>query len=113
MPIASFLSDSGWYPKGASVATTVGMWKPLTHDGVTYESREDWNAYKAVVERNTGQKIVEVSNSDRHERADFHKHRAWEARRARGIDSQQWAEIVRERKNGYDPISGRHFGRSQ
>lgn len=99
---------AGWLPVGVRVVNyTTQMWKPLKHDGVTYESREDWEAYKSVVERNTGQKIVETSNSDRHVRADEFRHRAWATRQAHGLDSTQWREVISERQRGYDPLSGR------
>ena len=98
----------GWLPVGVrTVNYTTQMWKPLKHDGVTYETREEWNAYKATVERNTGVQLAETSNSDRHIRADEFRHRAWENRRNAGLDSTQWREVVAERARGFDPLTGR------
>lgn len=99
---------TGWLPVGVrTVNYTSQMWKPLTHDGVTYETREDWSAYKAAVAKNTGVEIVETSNSDRHQRADEHRHRAWESRRQAGLDTTQWREVLAERARGFDPLTGR------
>lgn len=99
---------AGWLPVGVrTVNYTSQMWKPLKHDGVEYNTKEEWNAYKSVVERNTGVQIAETTNSDRRQRADEFRHRAWENRRNAGLDSTQWREVQVERSRGFDPISGR------
>ena len=83
-----------------TTAAAVHTWEPMVYEGEAYETPQQWNAHLKAIEANTGKTVHLVPNTkaDRQVRHDEAKHRAWETRKAAGIDDQQVADRRRELK---------------
>lgn len=83
-PVAIYWGDSG-----RSAARRADNFTPLDFEGKHYNTREEWDAHVAYVERNTGQRVEVVSHSKRlaSARADEVRHKGWLERRRLGLDN--------------------------
>jgi hypothetical protein len=85
-------------------APGIGGYKPITYDGVTYETQAQWDAKIKAIEDNTGltAHVVSDNAAQRSSRANDAHHRAWSTRKRAGICTQQLEERradVKRQKN--------------
>ena len=79
----------------------IGVFKPVTIEGVTYSTREDFDRFKNAYARNMKvdpSQVEVVGNADHVQRGEEARHRGWETRRKNGIDDRQLREHQHEQK---------------
>lgn len=75
-------------------------------------TREDWEAHRAAVAERQGVPLSDIvyhreTRTEMVTKGEEAKHRAWEARRRRGIDDKQLAEIRQDtRRFNVNPLTG-------